>query len=144
MEIMTLKNHLQVVLKPDSSSRSAVFAYAIKAGCNMEVGVPAGTAHFLEHMLFKGSATKTAKKINQDAADLGTLPNAYTSEDETKYYIQVQSKYGMEALDLLSDFFGSRRSRKKKSKKKSRSSSKKFICMPINRLRFPARCSKVC
>lgn len=105
MEIMTLKNHLQVVLKPDSSSRSAVFAYAIKAGCNMEVGVPAGTAHFLEHMLFKGSATKTAKKINQDAADLGTLPNAYTSEDETKYYIQVQSKYGMEALDLLSDFF---------------------------------------
>jgi len=77
----------------------------IPAGSLMEVSRPgSGIAHFLEHMVFKGTARRSASEINLQAERLGGYLNAYTSYDRTVYHIDLPSENAVEALDLLTDF----------------------------------------
>ncbi|MGE9290845.1 MAG: M16 family metallopeptidase [Puniceicoccales bacterium] len=77
----------------------------IGAGSRMEDRWPgAGIAHFLEHMVFKGTALRTALQINQQAERLGGFLNAYTSYDRTVYHIDLPAIHAVEGLELLADF----------------------------------------
>ena len=62
-----------------------------------------GIAHFLEHMAFKGTATRNAKQIAEAIEDVGGYLNASTGREQTSYYAKVMKEDGQLALDILSD-----------------------------------------
>ncbi|MEM0965573.1 MAG: pitrilysin family protein [Verrucomicrobiota bacterium] len=66
--------------------------------------VGSGLAHFLEHMVFKGTESRSAAMINRQAELLGGYLNAYTSYDRTVYHIELPAENAVEGLDLLADF----------------------------------------
>jgi zinc protease len=63
----------------------------------------AGLSHILEHMLFKGTATRKVGDISRQVQDRGGYINAYTSFDRTVYWIDVPSDGASEAVDILAD-----------------------------------------
>ena len=63
----------------------------------------AGMSHVLEHMLFKGTTTRGAGRIDQEVQDAGGYMNAYTSFDRTVYYIDVPNTGAKVAVDILCD-----------------------------------------
>jgi zinc protease len=62
-----------------------------------------GVAHFLEHMLFKGTATRSPTDISREVAQMGGSANAYTTYDRTVYYVDVPSEAASNAFDLMAD-----------------------------------------
>jgi len=77
----------------------------VLAGSRAETLVPgSGTAHFLEHMVFKGTDRRSALEINRMAERLGGMLNAYTSYDRTVYHLDLPSENAAAGIDLLADF----------------------------------------
>jgi predicted Zn-dependent peptidase len=64
-----------------------------------------GVAHFLEHMFFKGTPTRDAKRINRDADLIGAKLNAWTGHDHTNYHITVLQENFEKGFELLSDIY---------------------------------------
>ena len=63
----------------------------------------AGVSHFLEHMVFKGTPTRSADDVNREFDEMGAHYNAFTSEENTVYYAAVLPEYQDRAVDLLAD-----------------------------------------
>jgi len=81
----------------------------IPAGSRMESQKPgSGLAHFLEHMVFKGTASRSALEINREAERCGGFLNAYTSFDRTVYHIDLPADRAVDGLDLLAPDLGRR------------------------------------
>ena len=64
-----------------------------------------GVSHFIEHMLFKGTRKRSAKRISEDVEGVGGDINAYTSEENTCYFIKACHNRFHEMLDVLMDMF---------------------------------------
>ncbi len=62
-----------------------------------------GAAHFLEHMLFKGTGKRTWKEIDDQLKSLGARYNAFTDHETTVYFVQVYKGYFEKAMEILSD-----------------------------------------
>jgi predicted Zn-dependent peptidase len=62
-----------------------------------------GVSHMLEHMVFKGTPTRTARRIAEDIEDVGGHINAYTSRENTAFYAKVMKEDTALALDVISD-----------------------------------------
>ncbi|MEM3841562.1 MAG: pitrilysin family protein, partial [Candidatus Micrarchaeaceae archaeon] len=62
-----------------------------------------GAAHYLEHMLFKGTKKRSWKQLNEEAEKYGFYKNAFTDHESTVYFIQSYSGYAERAFDMLSD-----------------------------------------
>ncbi len=62
-----------------------------------------GAAHFLEHMMFKGTRKRTWKDIADQLRGLGAYHNAFTDHETTVYFVKVYKGYFREALEILSD-----------------------------------------
>ena len=62
-----------------------------------------GVSHFLEHMMFKGTARRTAEDVNREFDELGANYNAYTSHEQTVYYAHVLPEFLPRATDLIGD-----------------------------------------
>jgi predicted Zn-dependent peptidase len=77
--------------------------YFVKTGSRDESMEVAGVSHFLEHMLFKGTPRRTSVDVNRQLDDLGSQSNAFTSEEQTVYYMSVLPENQFPALDLLTD-----------------------------------------
>jgi predicted Zn-dependent peptidase len=75
----------------------------VKVGSYYEKYYPKGISHFIEHMLFKGTKTRTAKELNEDMDLIGGIWNAYTSYEETKYYCVVLKEFWEKGAELLLD-----------------------------------------
>jgi predicted Zn-dependent peptidase len=99
----TLSSGLRVVAEIDPRSYSAAFGYFVRAGARDEVDRESGLSHFLEHMMFKGTAKRTAADVNRQLDELGGQSNAYTTEEQTVYYATVLPKFQDRIVDLLSD-----------------------------------------
>lgn len=99
----TLANGLRIAAEIDPRGYSASFGYFVRTGSRDETDREAGVSHFLEHMMFKGTARRTAADVNRELDELGGNSNAYTSEEQTVYYATVLPKYQDRILDLLSD-----------------------------------------
>mgnify|MGYP003126257492 CR=1 FL=1 len=99
----TLPNGLQVVADIDNRGYSAAIGYFVRAGARDETDAQSGLSHFLEHMMFKGTASRSAADVNRELDELGGQSNAYTSEEQTVYYAAVLPKYQRRMVDLLSD-----------------------------------------
>lgn len=99
----TLPSGLRVVAEIDKRGYSAAFGYFIQAGSRNEVDIESGLSHFLEHMMFKGTARRSAEDVNRELDELGGQSNAYTTEEQTVYYATVLPKFQDRIIDLLTD-----------------------------------------
>ncbi|MBI2343047.1 MAG: insulinase family protein [Deltaproteobacteria bacterium] len=99
----TLDNGLTVLLEENHSAPVIALNLLVKVGSAMEQTHEAGISHFIEHMLFKGTPTRPTGEIAHDVEAAGGDINAYTSFDQTVYYINMASRYADEGLAILAD-----------------------------------------
>ena len=99
----TLPSGLRVIGELDPRGYSASIGFFVRAGSRDETDRQSGLSHFLEHMMFKGTANRTASDVNRELDELGGQANAYTSEEQTVYYTTVLPKFQHRTVDLLSD-----------------------------------------
>lgn len=104
MELVKLTNGLSVVLVP-CEAESVAFGLFVNSGSRHERPEEAGISHFIEHMLFKGTPTRTALDISKSIEGRGGMFNAWTSEEATAFYAHLPYEYLDEAVDILSDMF---------------------------------------
>lgn len=103
VELHTLGNGVRVVTEHMPGLQSASVGIWVTAGGRHERFEQNGIAHFLEHMAFKGTKTRSALKIAEAIEDVGGYINAYTSRETTAYYARVLGDDVGMALDVLSD-----------------------------------------
>lgn len=103
MEVITLDNGLRVLLLPFAEARSVSAGVWIEAGSRFERAEEQGVSHFVEHILFKGTAARSARAISEEMDRLGGSLNAYTAQDCTCYYAQSLPESAPGVLDILSD-----------------------------------------
>ncbi len=99
----TLENGMRAVLNEMSYMKSVSIGIFIKSGSVYETPKNNGIAHFIEHMLFKGTKKRSADRISHESDELGGALNAYTAEECTCLYIKVLADDIENALDLLFD-----------------------------------------
>ncbi len=99
----TSENGVRAVLNPMPYMKSVSIGIFIKSGSVYETPQNNGMAHFIEHMLFKGTTKRTAAQISHESDELGGALNAYTAEECTCIYIKVLASDIENALDLLFD-----------------------------------------
>ena len=98
-----LDNGLEIIAEVNKEAFSQSLGYFVKTGSRDESPEMAGVSHFLEHMMFKGTPNRSAVDVNRELDDLGSQSNAYTSEEQTVYYMSVLPENQNAALDLLTD-----------------------------------------
>ena len=99
----TLNNGLTVILKENHSSPLVSFQMWIKVGSADEQDNEAGITHLIEHMLFKGTAKRKVGEIAREVETAGGEINAFTSYDETVFYLVIPSRYFSSGLDIMAD-----------------------------------------
>lgn len=100
----TLKSGLQLIRVPMPAVKSVTVLLLCNTGSRYEEGKIEGIAHFLEHMVFKGTENfPTAQDLAQAVDGIGADFNAYTSKEYTGYYVQSSSKHLPLALHVVSD-----------------------------------------
>lgn len=102
--VETLENGLVVIVREDDSAPVVSAQVWCRAG-SMDEGrwLGAGLSHVLEHMLFKGTTTRGAGRIDQEVQEAGGYMNAYTSFDRTVYWINAPDTGAHVAVDILCD-----------------------------------------
>jgi len=103
IETHTLPNGVRVVVEPMEGLKSASVGIWIDAGGRHERAEQNGVAHFLEHMAFKGTQTRSALQIAEEIEDVGGYINAYTSREMTAYYVRILEDDVALAMDVLAD-----------------------------------------
>lgn len=97
-----LANGLRFVYKPVNSSVSHL-GIMVNVGTRDENVDEHGGAHLIEHLLFKGTKTKTAKNISLKFDNIGADVNAYTTKEETCFHVSFLSEYLPNMMSLMSD-----------------------------------------
>ena len=99
-----LPNGLTIIVQEDHSAPVAsVQAWCATGSIDEDAHLGAGLSHILEHMLFKGTQTRSTNEIAQKIQDVGGYINAYTSFDRTVFWIDVPKDGVATALDVLAD-----------------------------------------
>ena len=100
----TLENGLTIIIREDHSA-PVVSAQAWCMAGSIHEGhwLGAGLSHVLEHMLFKGTMTRTGSRIDQEIQEAGGYMNAYTAFDRTVFHIDVPNTGARVAIDILCD-----------------------------------------
>src|SRR6266700_1128968 len=99
-----LPNGLTIIVQEDHSAPVAsVQAWCATGSIDEDAHLDAGLSHILEHMLFKGTKTRSTNQIAQKIQDVGGYINAYTSFDRTVFWIDVPKDGVTTALDVLAD-----------------------------------------
>lgn len=104
MEKHILNNGLTLLI--DHRTADAVtIGILVKVGSNDERLEERGIAHFLEHMLFEGTTTKSAKELTSAIENIGGESNATTTNERTFFYVTVPKKHVALAIAMLADMF---------------------------------------
>jgi predicted Zn-dependent peptidase len=85
------------------NSKSVLVGILIPIGSRYESPEIKGISHFVEHMLFKGTKSRSKDDIAREIEQYGAVFNAWTGEEQTFYYIKIDSKYRQVAVDVLTD-----------------------------------------
>ncbi|HEY9577332.1 MAG TPA: pitrilysin family protein [Pseudobacillus sp.] len=116
----TCDNGVRIIMEEIPTVRSAAIGIWIATGSRDETPENNGISHFLEHMFFKGTDTKSAKEIAESFDSIGGQVNAFTSKEYTCYYAKVLDNHAAYALDTLADmFFNSSFAEEEMNKEKS-------------------------
>ena len=104
VKVHTLDNGLTIIIREDHSAPVvSAQAWCRTGSINEGEWMGAGLSHVLEHMLFKGTATRPGTRIDQEVQEAGGYMNAYTSFDRTVYWINVPNTGARVAVDILCD-----------------------------------------
>ena len=101
----TCQNGVRVVLENIPTVRSVAIGIWIGTGSRNETPEINGISHFLEHMFFKGTKTRSAREIAESFDSIGGQVNAFTSKEYTCYYAKVLDNHASFALEVLADMF---------------------------------------
>lgn len=104
-DVSVLRNGIRVVTETVPHVRSVSVGYWIKAGSRSESPDKRGVSHLIEHMLFKGTESRTAKQIAEEVDGIGAQLNAYTSKEYTCYYTKCLDQHLSPAIDIMSDIY---------------------------------------
>ncbi len=99
----TLPNGLQIVAECNEAAYSTAVGFFVNTGARDENDAIAGVSHFLEHMVFKGTPTRSADDVNREFDEMGAHYNAFTNEENTVFYAAVLPEHQCRAVDLLAD-----------------------------------------
>lgn len=102
-QLTTLPNGLTVATEAHPHAQTATVGVWIDAGSRAETDKTNGTAHFLEHMAFKGTNKRNQHALELEVENLGAHLNAYTSREQTVYYSKSFRKDVPQAVDIISD-----------------------------------------
>lgn len=98
-----LGNGLTLVAELAPQAASMAVGFFARTGSRDETAEVNGVSHFLEHMMFKGTARRTAFDVNREFDEIGANYNAFTNEENTVYYANVLPEFQARAVDLLGD-----------------------------------------
>ena len=98
-------NGVRVVTEHIPHARTVSVGIWVDVGCRDEHELTSGCSHFVEHMLFKGTAKRSAAQISRELDVLGGMANAFTSKDATCFYGTVLDDQLPKLIELFSDFF---------------------------------------
>lgn len=84
-----LSNGMDVISLRNDAAHSVSFGFFVATGSRDETDAESGLSHFLEHMMFKGTGTRSADDVNRRFDELGASSNAFTNEECTGYYASV-------------------------------------------------------
>lgn len=101
--VTRLANGMRVATESNLAAETATVGVWIDAGSRFESDDTNGTAHFLEHMIFKGTKKRSVRVLEEEIENMGGHLNAYTSREQTTYYAKVLKKDVPVALDILAD-----------------------------------------
>ena len=103
--VKKLDNGIPVLIYNIESINTVSLGIFVNTGSRNEYPEESGVSHYIEHMMFKGTETRTAKEISEAIDNEGGMINAYTSRDITAYYIQMLSNKIGTGIEILSDMF---------------------------------------
>ncbi len=98
-----LKNGLTLIGEQRESAVSTAIGFFVRTGARDEQPQLSGVSHFLEHMMFKGSAKRSALEVTYALGAIGAQANAYTTEENTVYYLAVLPEYFGTAFEIIAD-----------------------------------------
>ena len=101
--LATLPNAVRLVAWPVPALATATVAVFVRTGSAHESRLVNGISHVVEHMVFKGTPTRDARRINIEAEHLGADANAHTDKDHTAYYLRGLPEHVGAFVDLLAD-----------------------------------------
>jgi predicted Zn-dependent peptidase len=101
--IETLPSGLRLLTEAMPHVRSVTVGVWLTRGSRHESDAESGVAHFVEHMLFKGTTSRTARDIAQTVDSIGGQLDAFTTKEYAAYYLKVLDEHLPAAIDLLSD-----------------------------------------
>jgi predicted Zn-dependent peptidase len=101
--VRTLANGVRLLAIPMPHVQSASVGVFLRVGSRDESPGTNGISHVLEHMAFKGTATRSVQEINLDAERLGADVNAFTSKDTTAYFMSGLGRHAQRFLAMTAD-----------------------------------------
>ncbi len=104
-EKIVLANGVRVLMEPIGHLRSVCMGIWVAAGSRLERPRERGMAHFIEHLLFKGTRKRSAQQIAWEIDSVGGVLNAFTSREYSSFYVKVMDEHLPLALDLVTDLY---------------------------------------
>lgn len=101
--VVTMRNGVRLVALPRPHAATATVAVFVRSGSAHESRAVNGISHMVEHMLFKGTSTRDARRINLDAERLGAEVNAHTDRDHTALYMRGLPEHSGDFARMLAD-----------------------------------------
>ncbi|MBI5071557.1 insulinase family protein [Candidatus Falkowbacteria bacterium] len=115
-----LKNGLRFLTSPIPGTEAATILVLCKVGSRYEARESNGVSHFIEHMMFKGTEKRPETiDISRDLDSVGAEYNAFTSRDNTGYFIKIEQDKIELALDMMSDMLRNSKFDEKEIKRES-------------------------
>ncbi len=99
----TLDNGMRVVMEPMENLRTVSFGVWVKVGSANETQENNGISHVIEHCLFKGTSTRSAKQLADEISAIGDQLNAFTGKECTAFYGVTLTEYLPKMIELIGD-----------------------------------------
>lgn len=103
IKLKTLPNGLRVLVREAHEAPLVTVDLWVRAGSARETSETNGVAHFMEHLLFRGTAKRGRGEVDRAIEELGSTLNATTSRDWMHLYTTVASRYWQNALEVIAD-----------------------------------------
>ena len=100
---IVLDNGVRILVEPVTHVQSAAIGLWCRTGSRHELDTEEGITHLIEHMLFKGTPTRTAKEIAESIEGRGGMLNAFTDKESTCYYCRTLSDDAVNGIEVLTD-----------------------------------------
>ena len=98
-----LDNGLRIIGERDPNAHTTALGFWVSTGARDEDPSLMGVSHFLEHMMFKGTESRSAEQVNRDFDALGAVNNAFTSAEMTAYWTHMLPENAGAGLEILAD-----------------------------------------